>query len=279
MNLNSFHDLIPWVFIFFGSEWTCSKAIQRGGRGVIEHTVTGLPPCFQYPCIELYDLTSYNWHQFNELFLEEIHNTILQSFITAIFELSTKIVFIKACWQFRQDGTGSSQIWALPEEASGEWFSLPKSDPLGSHLGSSTKEPWDLAPGTQPICASVSSSMARAATFWPHEAWRLYHWLTTSVSFPALPVLPVDLLILLTGAWPLNWPRWSRSRGAIGVTWAEVFRSAASSHRPLCFARTLRPSSLMWWLLLQSGSGMKRHMEQSQDESSRAANVQKFQNF
>lgn len=108
--------------------------------------------------------------------------------------------------------------------------------PLGSHLGSSTKEPWDLAQGTQPVCTSVSFSMERVATFRPHEAWRLYHWLTTSISFPVLPVLPIDLLILLTEAWPLNWPRWSRSRGAIGLIWAEVFRSFGYSHQPLCSA-------------------------------------------
>lgn len=217
MNLNCFHDLIPWVFIFFGSEWTCSKAIQRGAERLLNTLWLDYLHVFNTPALS-FMITSYNWHQFNELFLEEIHNTILQSFITAIFESSTKIVFIKACWQFRQDGTGSSQIWELPEEASGEWFSLLKSDPLGSHLGSSTKEPWDLIAGTQPVCASVPFSMIRAATFWPHEAWRLYHWLTTSISFPALPVLPVDLLILLTGAWPLNWLRWSRSRGAIDLT-------------------------------------------------------------
>lgn len=161
------------------------------------------------------------------------------------------------------------------ENDSASWSQAP----LGSHLGSSAKERWDLAQGTQPVCTSVSFSMERVATFRPHEAWRLYHWLTTSISFPVLPVLPIDLLILLTEAWPLNWPRWSRSREAIGLIWAEVFRSFRYSHQPLCSARTLRPSSLMWWLLLQSGSGMKRHMKQSQDEPSRAANVQKFQNF
>ena len=143
-------------FIFFGSEWTCSKAIQRGAERLLNTLWLDYLHVFNTPALS-FMITSYNWHQFNELFLEEIHNTILQSFITAIFESSTKIVFIKACWQFRQDGTGSSQIWELPEEASGEWFSLLKSDPLGSHLGSSTKEPWDLIAGTQPVCASVPS--------------------------------------------------------------------------------------------------------------------------
>lgn len=147
--------------------------------------------------MELYDLTSYNWHQFNELFLEEIHNIILQSFIIAIFESSTKIVFIKACWKFRQDAMDSSQKWELPKEASGKWFSILEWDPLGSHLGSTTKDSRTLVKVPN---LSVPNVLLYGESYNISISWGMeiapfvhnYHFLLLFPSFPCRHPHPTD---------------------------------------------------------------------------------------
>ena len=186
----------------------------------------GWPSCFQYTCIALHDLTRSSRQTFNEFFLEDIHNIIFQSLIIAIFEPSSKIAFVKAFWEFSQDGMGSSIKMKAPR--GGIWKMIqhhrvrqtPWDHTLAPHSGA--LRPWTR---TQPPCASMSFSMERL---------RATSWGMMTVSFVHnYPVFPADIPVPLTGAWPPEMLRWGLSRWAICLTWAEFFRGIVCSHQPL----------------------------------------------